>query len=218
MSDDGEIVQSMQILRSIRSLRAMVIHPPDTHGQELVAQLSRIGCRTETLWPPPSSVADYVDLLFIEVRETIPDCVNRMLQEMGENRPTIIGLAGYENPSVLKSVLDLRVEAVITKPLRPYGVLTSLVMGRRIWDERRRLHAKIDKLSAKVRSTQKLTRAKVILMNLHQITEDEAYRRIRSQAMAKRATTIDIAQAIINAADILGNMSSAGSSEGEESL
>lgn len=208
----------MQILQSIRSLRAMVIHPPDSHGQELVAQLSRIGCRTETLWPPPSSLSQHVDLLFIEVKETIPDSVGRMLQDMGNQRPTVIGLAGYENPSVLKSILDLRVEAVITKPLRPYGVLTSLVMGRRIWHERRRLYSKIDKLSEKVRSTQKLSRAKVILMNLHQISEDEAYQRIRSQAMAKRATTVEIAQSIINAADILGNISGSAKGGNEETV
>lgn len=196
----------MQILQSIRALRVMVIHPPDSDGQQLVDQLSRIGCRTETLWPPPSSIPDYVDLLFIEVKETVPKSVHKLLQEFSDVRPTIIGLAGYENPSVLKSTLDLKVEAVITKPLRPYGVLTSLVMARRIWGERRDLHQKIDTLEKKVRMTQKVSRAKVILMNLHQISESEAYNRIRSQAMAKRVTTVDIADAIINAAEILGNM------------
>lgn len=196
----------MQILQSIRALRVMVIHPPDSDGQQLVDQLSRIGCRTETLWPPPSSIPDYVDLLFIEVKETVPKSVHKLLQEFSDVRPTIIGLAGYENPSVLKSTLDLKVEAVITKPLRPYGVLTSLVMARRIWGERWDLHQKIDTLEKKVRMTQKVSRAKVILMNLHQISESEAYNRIRSQAMAKRVTTVDIADAIINAAEILGNM------------
>jgi AmiR/NasT family two-component response regulator len=201
------MASSCQILNNIRSLRALVVHPPDAHAEELVMHLSRIGCRMEARWPPPEVVPAHVDIVFLEVRETIPDAVARMLSDPDTERPTLVGLAGYENPSVLQSVLDLRVEAVITKPLRPYGVLTSLVMARRIWDERRRLDKKIEKLDEKVKNQQKLTRATLILMNLHKISEEEAYRRIRSQAMAKRATTIEIAQAIINADGILGNIS-----------
>lgn len=197
---------SSQILNGIRSLRAMVVHPPDSHARELVNQLQRIGCRTETLWPPPRAIPEHVDILFLEVKETVPDVVFRMLHDLGDARPTVVGLAGYENPSVLQSVLDLKVEAVITKPMRPYGVLTSIVMARRIWEERRRLDEKIRKLNEKVRNAQKVNRAKFILMNLHKISEEEAYRRIRSQAMTKRTTTVEIAQAIINADGILGNI------------
>lgn len=202
------MASSSQILNNIRSLRSLVVHPPDSHAEELVAHLSRIGCRTEARWPPPESLPAHVDIVFLEVRETVPEPVERMLADSGSDRPTLVGLAGYENPSVLQSVLDLRVEAVITKPLRPYGVLTSLVMARRIWEERRRLDKKIEKLDEKVKNQQKVTRAKFILMNLHKISEEEAYRRIRSQAMAKRTTTVEIAQAIINADGILGNISS----------
>jgi AmiR/NasT family two-component response regulator len=200
-------VLSTQILNSIRSLGALVVHPPDAHAKELVNHLSRIGCRTEASWPPPPRVPEHIDIVFLEVNETVPEAVYKMLQEAGGAvRPTLVGLAGYENPSVLQSVLELKVEAVITKPLRPYGILTSLVMARRIWEEHRRLDQKIKKLDEKVKSAQQVNRAKLILMNLHKITEEEAYRRIRTQAMAKRASTVEIAQAIINADGILGGI------------
>jgi len=208
-------VLSSQILNGIRSLRAMVVHPPDSDARELVNQLRRIGCRTETLWPVPDVLPPHVDLLFLEITETVPDVVVRMLEEVGELRPTLIGLAGYESPSVLQSVLDLKVEAVITKPMRPYGVLTSMLMARRIWEERRSLDKKIAKLHDKVRNSQTVSRAKFILMNIHRISEEEAYRRIRSQAMAKRTTTAEIAQAIINADGILGNIGGSQPPHGE---
>jgi AmiR/NasT family two-component response regulator len=198
-------VLSSQILNTIRSLRALVVHPPDTHARELVNHLSRIGCRTEVCWPLPDRLPSNVDILFLEVNETVPESLHRLLSDLSGERPTVVGLAGYENPSVLQSVLELKVEAVINKPLRPYGVLTSLVMARRIWEERRRLGKKIQKLDEKVRSSQQISRAKFILMQMHRISEDEAYRRIRTQAMSKRATTAEIAQAIINASGILGN-------------
>ena len=40
-------------------------------------------------------------------------------------------------------------------------------------------------------------------MKLHDICEEEAYKIIRDQAMAKRVTTEEIANSIINANDIL---------------
>lgn len=183
----------------------MVVHPPDNHGQELVAQLARIGCRADTLWPTPSSIPSYIDVVFVEITDRVPEGFLRLLNEKREHRPTVIALAGYENPLVLKIMLDLRVEGVITKPLRPYGVLSCLVMARRIWDEQRKLNQKIDSLQEKIRSNREINQAKAILMKLYNISEEEAYCRIRSQAMAKRASTVDIAHSIINAADILGD-------------
>lgn len=198
-------VQSSQIFRSLRSLRVMVVHPPDNHGQELVAQLARIGCRTDTLWPGPSAISSSIDVVFIEISDKVPEGFLRLLNEKREHRPTVIALAGYENPLVLKLMLDIKAEGVITKPLRPYGVLSCLVMARRTWDERRRLNQKIESLQEKIRSNREINRAKAILMKLYDISEEEAYCRIRSQAMAKRASTVSIAHSIINAAEILGD-------------
>jgi len=195
---------SSQILHAARSLRAMVVHPADSHAQELVDHLSRIGCRTETVWPPPGAVDEHVDILFLEIKETVPEDMKRLLREIGDKRPTLVGLISYENPSVLQSVLDLHADAVVTKPLRPHGLLTSMVMARRVWQERRAAEKRIKKLKEQVKSSQNISRAKFILMHLHKISEDEAYKRIRTQAMAKRVTTSDIAEAIINADGILG--------------
>lgn len=198
-------MQKGHILKSLRSLRAMVIHPPDNQGQELLAQLVRIGCKTETLWPAPKQFFDDVDLVFLEVSETVLRMAPSSLADSGMDRPTLVALTGYENPSVLQGLLDLQPDSVITKPLRPYGVLTSVVMARRIWLERKRLQARVAKLNVKIQNQQTLNRAKVVLMKLYNISEEEAYRRIRQQAMSKRATTVDIARSIIHAADILGD-------------
>lgn len=195
-----------QILQTLRALRVLILHPPDSEGQGLLDQLVRIGCRAETLWPPTKIIHDEIDIIFLLVEDKIPDVVNSMLHEFGDVRPTLIGIAGYESPSVLKNVIDLQMNGVLSKPLRANGILTSVVLARTVWLEQRRLCDKIMKLSEKLRNERLLDRAKAILMKVHSISEDDAYTRIRSQAMAKRVTTIEIAQSIINAADILGDL------------
>ncbi|MCC5859616.1 MAG: ANTAR domain-containing protein [Ectothiorhodospiraceae bacterium] len=195
------------IIKDLRALRVLVLHPRDAHAQELLQQVTRIGCRAEALWPLPDRLPEAADVVFVEVNETRQQALQRLFDDSAMSRPTLIGIAGYENPSVLQGLLDLRVDAVVTKPLRAYGVLSSIVMARRIWHEFRSVEKKIDKLKSKIDNIQKITQAKFILMRLHRIGEEEAYRRIRSQAMSKRTTTADIAQAIINADGILGNIS-----------
>lgn len=50
-----------------------------------------------------------------------------------------------------------------------------------------------------------MTKAKAILVETRGISEDQAYAIIRDQAMSKRTTTEEIANAIINANEILGH-------------
>lgn len=196
------------IIKDIRALRVLVVHPRDTHAEELLKQIRRIGCHTEAMWPPPKALPAYADIVFLEISENVPQKILRLIADDWTRRPTLIGVAGYENPSVLQGVLDIKVEAVVTKPLRPYGVLTSMVIARRIWHELRARDRALNKMKEKLESSQKISQAKFILMRLHGIDEEEAYKTIRSQAMTKRTTTSKIAQSIINADGILGNISS----------
>ena len=50
----------------------------------------------------------------------------------------------------------------------------------------------------------KINKAKSILMNSRGLSEEDAYKIIRDQAMSKRVTAEQIADAVINANEILG--------------
>ncbi|WP_413221985.1 ANTAR domain-containing response regulator [Tritonibacter mobilis] len=79
-------------------------------------------------------------------------------------------------------------------------------MARRYWSERRRFVKDLEKLKSRVENIQKLNDAKFILMRHRGINDKDAYAIIRKQAMAKRATTLEIAQSIINADGILSDL------------
>lgn len=198
---------SSNIIKTIRNLRVLVIHPRDSDAEQLIQQVRRIGCQTEALWPVPVDVPEHADVIFVEITENPGKQLLKLNNKTNRERPTLIGLVSYENPSVLESMLDMNVDAVLSKPLRPSGVLSSMVLARRIWQDFHRSDRELRKLKDKVKNIQTLSQAKFILMRLHRISEDEAYDIIRSQAMTKRTTTVEIALAIINADGILGNIS-----------
>lgn len=194
-----------QLIRSVRSLRVFVIHQRDREGEELLRQLNRIGCQAEAVWPVPAEIPTHVDVVLLAVNDKMPLSIHKLLESGRARRPTVIGLVDYENPGVLQMVLDLQVQAVITNPLRPFGVLTSLIVARRVWEEEIRHEDELAKLNGKLRDVRKVSQAKLILMRMHGMSEEEAYATIRRRAMSRRATTAEVATAIIDADDILGD-------------
>ena len=192
------------IIRQLRGLNVLVLHPRDGDAEELLQQLNRIGCRANAIWPPPSCPSDPADLTFIEVRETPDEGITNYLKFTAD-RPTLIGLAGYESPSVLQNLIDLEVDSVLAKPVRPYGVLSSIIVARRNWQQGKSNEKIIAKLKNKVENSHKMNEAKIVLMKVHGINEDQAYRAIRQQAMKCRTTTSEVAQSIIDSNALLHN-------------
>jgi AmiR/NasT family two-component response regulator len=190
------------IIRQLRGLNVLVLHPRDGDAEELLQQLNRIGCRANAIWPPPSCPSDPADLTFIEVRETPDEGITNYLKFTAD-RPTLIGLAGYESPSVLQNLIDLEVDSVLAKPVRPYGVLSSIIVARRNWQQGKSNEKIIAKLKNKVENSHKMNGAKLVLMKVHGINEDQAYRAIRQQAMKCRTTTSEVAQSIIDSNALL---------------
>ena len=194
---------SISVLRDLRELRVQVIHPPDEQGKSLVDHLKRIGCIVEAAWPIPNAPSEQADILMLAVDFHARDEIRRLLRSHGDNAAALIAIVDYENPSTLQLVLESRALAVTEKPIRPFGLLTNIILARALWLERRRTRQQVEKLEAKLSGQHKIQRAKGILMQTQKMNEDEAHTTIRKQAMAKRTSMEEIALAIINANDLL---------------
>lgn len=194
---------SNSVLRDLRDLRVQVIHPPDDEGKNLVDHLKRIGCMVEAVWPIPDSPSAQADILVLAIELHAGDAIRRLLRPQGERMATLIAIVDYENPSTLQLVLESGALAVIEKPIRPFGLLTNVILARAVWIERRKTERKVRKLEAKLLGIQNIQRAKAILIQTQHMTEDDAHSTIRKQAMSKRTSMEEMASAIINANELL---------------
>ena len=192
------------LLKDLRALDVAVMHPPDDDGALVMDQLRRIGCRAEACWPPAED-APRADVLFAGIYRDSHDAIRRLLRRAGPSGPAVIAIVDYENPAMLQLVLELEAMAVISKPVRPLGLLTNLVIARQAWLNREELNARIRRLEARLAGQKNIAKAKAILMEAQGITEDSAYKTIRAQAMAKRITIDEMAVAIINANELLSS-------------
>ncbi len=190
-------------LRNLRSLKIVVFHPDDADGRELLAQLERIGCRVKAYWPPHERIAeDEPDLVFLAVRPEVIDLEPAWLKRPAH--PPVIAVLTYENPTIIEAMLRFNVSGVIASPVKSSGLLSSIVLARHLHLAELDRSKYVAKLEQRLQSQRKLDRAKAILMQTRQLTEDQAYKLLREQAMTKRVTTEDIADAVINANEILG--------------
>tara|TARA_R110002049_G_scaffold268597_1_gene445333 strand:- start:12614 stop:13216 length:603 start_codon:yes stop_codon:yes gene_type:complete len=193
-------------IQELRDLHTLVVHQRDRSADDLLQQVNRIGCNFENAWPLPEVLQKKFDLVFIDVTDQPTSRIKSFLNSSGHEPPTVIAVIGYENPSTLESIFEIGAHALLTKPMRASGVLSSMLMARRYWAEQIRFKKDLSKLRDRLGNMQKVNDAKFILMRHHGIDEQGAYAVIRKQAMAKRTTTFEIAQSIINADGILRNL------------
>ncbi|WP_253196109.1 ANTAR domain-containing response regulator [Roseovarius sp. PS-C2] len=192
-------------IQDLRDLHALVVHPRDRSADELMQQVNRIGCNFDHMWPVPKTLPEKFDLVFVDVTDQNAQRLKSFIGSSSKS-PSVVAIIGYENPSVLDLIFEIGAHSVLMKPVRAAGVLSSMLMARRFQQEQLRFEKDLTKLREKLDNVQKVNDAKFILMRHRGITERQAYDLIRKQAMAKRATTTEIAQSIINAESILSNM------------
>ena len=189
-------------MRRLSNSRVVVFHPKDPDGEMLAQQLQRIGCQVITMWPPLAELPDTVDVVFCAVR---PDHAAVRCPWMSAEPPLpVIAIVNYENPTIVDAALRMGALAVLVSPLRSAGILSSLAMAKHLHAEQREARRRVARLGQKLLSANQISEAKAILVRTRNVSDEEAYRIIREQAMSKRTPTEEIARAIIHADGILG--------------
>lgn len=189
------------LLRDLRSLQVVVFHPEDADGQELLGQLRRIGCQVKAFWPPQDRLPEETGLVFFAVRPEALAEEPAWLKR--ESLPPVIAVVNYENPITIEAVLRLNAAGIVASPVKSFGILSATVVALAQAQRARERERYAAKLEQRLSGLRKLAKAKTVLMQTRGIGEEDAYQLIRSQAMAKRVTTEEIADAIIKANEIL---------------
>lgn len=189
------------ILRDLRSLKVVVIHPHDQDGEELLAQLQRIGCEVEVFWPRVDSLPAGTGLIVMAVR---PETLSMNFPWLGaSSSPPVIPVVTYENPITIEAVLQLNAFTTIPSPVRSFGLLTAIAVALTQFKASRARERYIDRLEQKQAKLRLIQQAKQIVMEARGVSEEEAYQLLRSQAMLKREQIETVAGEIVRAHETL---------------
>ncbi|WP_046866697.1 ANTAR domain-containing response regulator [Microvirga massiliensis] len=178
------------LIRKLRSLRIMVYHPRDISCDELVRHIQRIGCRVGADWPVPDEWPSDVEAVFCYFDET--GC-----WKPRSSKVPVIAVIEYESPTVVRTLLGADVQGIITKPIRPFGILSTLVLARSHFEFEARQQAKIAKLEETLRSRRLVERAASALAEASGRDVQECYHIIRREAMERRVSMASLAEDIL---------------------
>jgi AmiR/NasT family two-component response regulator len=192
-----------KILDELRRARALVVHPRDEEGASLVDQLRRLGCEVSTVWPPPAALPADIDTLFILLDDAD---VRHLLPAIEETEPAVVAIVAYESPTSLKAIVDVNAHGVLTKPLRPRGVLTQFALARYRRGYEGRLTSKITRLEETMKGRRSVEKAVRLLVDLNRIDEDAAYRLLRDRATAARVPMASVAESVVAAHEAMSGL------------
>jgi AmiR/NasT family two-component response regulator len=191
-----------RVIEDLRGARMLVVHPRDAECDALILQLQRIGCAVRQVWPPPVTLPSDVDTVF----HLVESADTPAFAATPEDGPTLIAIVEYENPTMLKRLLDSNAHGVVNKPIRSFGILSAIVLARSLHRYAQRLNVKVRKLEDTLKARRDVDKAVKILVSLKKISETDAYELIRNQATQKRLSMAQIATTIIGAQELLGGL------------
>lgn len=197
---DGVPIKDKNMLRRLRSMRVLVIHPDDPERQMFLAHLKRIGCQVDSVWPTPDTLPEKVDVVLFLLSKTNDQ--NTLSWMASSDAITRIAIISFETPEILTELERLNVHGVLTKPIRIFGILAVLTTAVGLFRLESRLKQRVHSLDETLKARRKIEQAVSILSDSKNIPEEEAYRRLRDKSQNSQVSIAEIADAIIASSDI----------------
>jgi AmiR/NasT family two-component response regulator len=173
--------------------RAIILHRPGDTTDRLVRQCALLGLRAEARWRRLRAVEE-VDIVLVDADEGW----DGLLPWTPAEKPApLVALLASEAPGRIAWALDQGADALIAKPVSASAVYPALVMATRRHDEARRLNERIARLEERVRLRPLVHAAVRTLMTAEGCDENEAYARLRREAMQTRLTLEQTAASIL---------------------
>ncbi|WP_407397299.1 ANTAR domain-containing response regulator [Anaerovibrio sp.] len=112
----------------------------------------------------------------------------------------VVLLTAFSQPEFVKRATEAGVQAYLVKPVQEANLFPAIEVAMSRYQEMQGLEDELFKVKDSLEMRKTLDRAKAILMDAHNISESEAYKRIQKYSMAKRKTIKEVAEAIIRSA------------------
>ncbi|RYH11403.1 ANTAR domain-containing response regulator [Tropicimonas sp. IMCC6043] len=192
-----------RILDELRRARVLLILPQDEEGKLLHDHLRRLGCEVRVAWPPPRVFPEEIDTVFVGVDDV---SLTEIAPILDEQDVAIVAVVTYESPTTLQAIYDLNAHGVMSRPLRPLGILTQFTLARYRRRHEKRLAAKVQKLEDTLKGRRLVDRAVRLLVDEQGMGEEDAYRLLREQATAERVALATIAEEIVAAHETMARL------------
>ena len=143
------------------------------------------------------------DMIVVDAESQARDTLEHVVMATRDARRPIVMFTEDEDTTHVRHAIAAGVTAYVVAGLAPERVKPVLEVALARFEHEEALLRELAEARSQLADRKVVDRAKGLLMQRHQIGEPEAYARIRKAAMDKGLKMADIAQRIVDAADLL---------------
>lgn len=195
-------MEQRDVVAGLRQMQVGLCHPIGAECRLISQQLERLGMTYKQVWPPVMNDLLDVDLVVLAL---VPEAfikIDQALLQTLKNK-IVVSVLQFESPTVLDLACQLNSSALLFSPVKPFGVLSSIVLAVNQHKVREDFLKRIHKLEGRVESVRVVEQAKRFLMDTSGISDAEAFKIIRNRSMDKRCSIEEVALSINTAKDAL---------------
>jgi len=144
------------------------------------------------------------DMIIVDAESQARDTLEHVVMATRDARRPIVMFTDDPDTSHVRGAIAAGVTAYVVAGLAPERVKPVLDIALARFEHEETMRRELAEARGQLADRKLLDRAKGLLMQRHGIGEPEAYARLRKAAMDKGLKMTDIAQRIIDAADLLG--------------
>jgi two-component system, response regulator / RNA-binding antiterminator len=144
------------------------------------------------------------DMIIIDAESDARDVLEHVVIATRDERRPIVLFTEDENTSSMDAAMAAGVSAYVVAGLQAERIKPVLNVALARFRQEQKLLTELSDTKHKLAERKVIERAKGLLMVHHQLSEDQAYQKMRSMAMNKNLKLSEIAQRILDVEDLLG--------------
>ena len=144
------------------------------------------------------------DLVIVDAESDARDALEHVVMATRDERRPIVMFTSDEDTSHVHEAVAAGVTAYIVDGLAPERIRPILTVAIARFRHQEALLAELDNARGELQERKLIDRAKGLLMQRQGLSEPEAYAKLRKAAMNKSVKLADIAQQMIDMAELLG--------------
>jgi response regulator NasT len=144
------------------------------------------------------------DVIIIDTDSPSRDVLEHVVVISRDKPRPIVMFSSDDAPDAIRDAVRAGVSAYVVDGLEPARVKSIVEVAVARFGEHQRLRAELSEANLRLSERKLVERAKGILMKSRGVSEDEAYQALRRMAMDRGKRLGEIAQQLIDMADLLG--------------
>ncbi|PKU21723.1 response regulator [Telmatospirillum siberiense] len=144
------------------------------------------------------------DVIIVDIDSPDRDTLEDMRRVTFEQRRPVVMFAQDGGADIIRAAVAAGVSAYVVDGLKPERVKPVVDVAIARFAQFQEMRVELDKAKTTLAERKLVEKAKGILMKRRNCGEDEAYRSMRRMAMDQKLRLVDIANKVIEAAELLG--------------